>query len=200
MLLYSIFEKPCAVSGAKIRHREELPTTPEFRRKNTIFARQTNCHPDAQRKDLRLLPGVPEWRNFRIAHYTPAMPQRSPCQSHAMPSETCEATISSGMDRYSVVWRKVRFRFYSVIPVGFLIAAFNVMVVFTKPRLPFLYLALFGIEPIFLAVLVVRIFRFACPRCGNVFSVSWKTVLRNFPRFCCVSCGLQLGAKDVPVE
>jgi hypothetical protein len=104
------------------------------------------------------------------------------------------------MDRYSVVWRKVRFRFYSVILVGFLIAAFNVMVVFTKLRLPFLYLALFGIEPIFLAAFVVRIFRFACPRCGNVFSVSWKTALGNVPRFCCVSGGLPLGTKDVPVE
>jgi len=117
-----------------------------------------------------------------------------------MLSENFEATISSGMDGYSVAWRKVRFRFYSVIPVGFLIAAFNMMVVFTKPGRPLLYLALFGIEPIFLAVLLVLIFRFACPRCGNVFSVSWKTVLRNVPRFCCVSCGLQLGAKDVPVE
>ena len=104
------------------------------------------------------------------------------------------------MDRYSVVWRKVLIRFYSLIVVGFLIAAFNVMVVFTKPRLPFFYLALSLIEPIFVAAIDMRIFRFACPRCGNVFSVSWKTVLRNVPRFCCVGCGLQLGAKDVPVE
>ena len=107
MLLYSIFEKPCAVSGAKIRHREELPTTPEFRRKNTIFARQTNCHPDAQRKDLRLFPGVPEWRNFRIAHHTlgtpdwlvPAPTKNASFGKSALQTRTCSQPRSEGLNR-----------------------------------------------------------------------------------------------------
>jgi DNA-directed RNA polymerase subunit RPC12/RpoP len=93
--------------------------------------------------------------------------------------------------KYAEIRRRIRRRFLIsfVISVAIIILNFSIIVPQNRGHLGNL-LAAFGVESLLTILLIVWIFAFRCPRCGQIFLFPPKRKMS----YQCVHCGLSMGA------